>query len=150
MASYELKGSYSTVQVLGPSLINDVVYCTIETIPSGVIASMPVDQSAFDGGTAGTLLDGFAQAIELVMQQGEAVAGQGQQTIDQSGLLQDVVTFTVEYTPPGAGATSITAQADVPVPLLSTVETIGGQTTIADAEAIVHAVYLNLENLAGG
>ena len=67
MASYALLASESTVQVLSPTLTNDVVYCTIHTQPSGVIASMPVPKLAFDANSAKPELTAFANAIEQIM-----------------------------------------------------------------------------------
>ena len=151
MAVYSLIASYQTVQVLTPTLTNDVVYCTIQTIPSGVIASVPVQKSTFDGGFAGPLLTDYANNIELMMRQPGVIAGRGEQTLDANGLIADNVTFTVEYVPASPPGTSITAEAVVPTGLLSE----GGDPAIervllAQAEAIIAAVYANLQKTAGG
>lgn len=111
---------------------------------------MPVDQADFSGGTSGTLLAGFADAIEIIMGIPSVIAGQGTQTIDANGLLADQVSFTVQYIPTGQTGTAITAEAVVPVSLLSTVETIGGKTTMSQAEAIITGVYNNLKSAAAG
>jgi hypothetical protein len=150
VASYSLIASESTVQVLSPTAINDVVYCTIQTAPSGVIASMPIPTQSFDAGGAPSLLHQYASGIETMLGLGYVTGGAGVQTIDPSGLLQDQVAFTVEYTPPtSATGTSITAEALVPSNLLY----IGGggeANLIAEAEAIITAVYDNLKLTAGG
>src|SRR5438093_12794287 len=98
MASYALKGSYPTVQVLSPTLVNNIIYCTIQTSPAGVIASIPVQRDVFNKGQAGPELTNFANAIEQIMNVTPVVAAAGTQSLDASGLLQDFVTFTVEYT----------------------------------------------------
>jgi hypothetical protein len=150
VASYALIASESTVQVLSPTVVNDVVYCTIQTQPSGVIASMPVQKNVFDSGTAGPELTALADAIEQIMALTEVVAATGTQTIDSSGLIADQVAFTVEYVPPGTTSTSITAEALVPIGYLNFTDALIGQTSLANTEAIITAVYNNLQNAAGG
>jgi hypothetical protein len=151
VAGYALKGSYPTVQVLGPTLVRDVVYCTIQTSTSGVIASLPVSKAAFDNSQAAPLLTDFANNIELMMRQPGVVAGRGEQTLDDNGLLVDNVTFTVEYVPAGSSSSQITNDAEVPVGLLSE----GGdpqieQVVLPQAEAIIAQAYASLKAAAGG
>lgn len=151
MAGYSLIASYQTVQVLTPTLVNDVVYATIQTSPSGVIASIPVQKGVFDSGGAGPLLQDYANNIELMMTQPGVVAGRGEQTLDENGLLVDNVTFTVQYVPAGTSGTSVTAEAVVPTGLLSE----GGdpaieQVVLPQAEAIIAQTYANLQEAAGG
>lgn len=150
MASYTLLASYTTVQVLAPTLVSDVVYCTIQTSPSSVIASMPLDAITFNAGDSATLLGYFADNIETIMSQGKAIAGQGVQTIDANGLLQDQVSFTVQYVKAGSSATSVTAEALVPVGLLGGGGDSFSSTLLAEAEAIITAVYDNLQSAAAG
>lgn len=150
MAAYTLLSSYSTVQVLSPQAVNDVVYCTIQTIPSGVIASVPVDQTEFDVAGTGPILESTAEAIETVMTDQRVIAGSPSQSIDSSGLLADNVVFTVQYVPPGSSGTDITADATVPVTLLNFSEEPRDQLNAARVETIIDAVYTNLQNAAGG
>jgi acyl-coenzyme A thioesterase PaaI-like protein len=77
------------------------------------------------------------------------VAGTGVQTIDQNGLLQDQVAFTVQYVPPGSAGTSITAEALVLVPGLNFTDALIGQTAFGNVQAIIDATYANLQNAAG-
>lgn len=151
MAGYSLIGSYATVQVLSPQLVNDVVYCTIQTAPSGVVAALPVQKDIFDAGTADVLLSDYANNIELMMNQPGVIAGRGEQHLDDNGLLVDVVTFTVRYVPPGSTGTSNTAEAEIPSGWLSE----GGdpaieQVILAKAKAEIAKVYANLKAAAGG
>jgi hypothetical protein len=127
-----------------------VQYVTIQSQPSGVIASMSIDQADFDGGTSGTLLADFADAIEVLMARPEVIAGVGQQQIDPSGLLADYVTFTVQYAGPNTAPSGVTAEADVPVGLISTAETFGGHTNLPDAIALITAAYDSLKAAASG
>lgn len=148
--SYALVGSYSTVQVLSPTLVNDVVYCTIQTQPSGVIAAMPVQESVFDAGASGPQLTNFAQAIEQVMSDPRVIAGTGSQSIDPSGLLADQVVFTVQYVDPVLAPNGATAQAVVGVSQLDFSDALIGRTLSAGVTAIIDGVYANLKAAAGG
>lgn len=150
MASYSLKASYSTVQVLSPTLTEEVVYCTIQTIPSNVVASLAVSQTSFDNNGAAETLTAFANNIEQIMQSANVNAAQGGQTIDATGLLEDNVVFIVDYEPPGTSGTAITAEADVPVGLLSQSDPAISEVLMQQADAIVNAVYANLKSAAGG
>lgn len=150
MAAYSLIASYSTVQVLSPTVVNDVVYCTIRTTPSGVIASLPIEQSFFAAhGTPEQLLS-FAEAIEEIMASGHVIAGTGTQSIDANGLLADQVVFTVEYVPAGSTPTSITAEATVPVDDLRDPRATTSGGGIIAAQAIVDGVYADLQAAASG
>lgn len=151
MAGYSLIATETTVQVLSPTVVMDVVYATIQTQPSGVIASLAVPKSTFEQDNAGVLLASYANDIEQLMAYQHVIAAQGGQTIDATGLIADHVTFIVEYVPPGGAASSITAEAVVPTGLLSE----GGDPTIervliAQAKAIIDGVYANLVSAAGG
>lgn len=151
MAVYDLIASYATVQVLSPTVVLDVVYATIRTNPSHVIASLPVQKDIFDAGGAAPLLTDYANNIELMMRQPGVIAGNGEQTVDANGLLEDNVVFTVQYVPPGSSSTAITADAIVPTGLLAE----GGDPAIEavllpQAEAIIAKVYANLKAAAAG
>lgn len=151
MAGYGIRASESTVQVLSPTVVINIEYVTIQTTPSGVIASLPVLRKEFDQGTAGPLLTSYADNIEQLMSFPHVIAGQGAQTLDANGLLADNVVFTVEYVPASGQATSVTAEAVVPTGLLSE----GGdpaieRVLIAQAEAIIQNVYDNLAAMAEG
>lgn len=150
MASYSLVSSYSTVQVLSPTLTQEVVYCTIKTIPSDVIAALPIDADFFLQNEGNRELEAFAEAIERVMSLGSVVAGVGNQQIDSTNLLADFVTFTVRYPDPPTAGTSITAEADVPVTLLDFSDPTFGDDLLHEVETIINSVYGSLKNLAGG
>lgn len=149
MAGYSLLSSLSTVQVLAPTIVNDVVYCTIQTSPTGVIASIPVSTAAFNSNQAAPELTALANNIETLVGRGNVIGGTGVQTIDTGGLLVDQVSFTVQYVPPGAPSSNITAEALVPVNLLSVDDPEIDTTLLAEAEAIIDGVYNNLKSAAG-
>lgn len=150
MASYTLIGSYSTVQVLGANLLNDVVYCTIQTSPSNVIASMPVEQSVFNKGGTGPELTAFADGIETIMSRDPVIAATGTQALDANNLLVDYVVFTVQYVASSTSPGSVTAEASVPVGLLNQSDPAIADVVLAEADAIIQKVYDDLKSAAGG
>lgn len=149
-ASYQLVGAYPTVQVLSPTLVNDVEYCTIQTNPSGVICSIPIDSVFFGGNGSGRLLTNFATAVEEVMGFPEVIAGVGSQRIDANGLLADLVVFTVQYIPKGSTSSAITAAAEIPVTLLDFSNESSAPAQQAAVNTIIGGVLANLKAAAGG
>lgn len=150
MASYLLVGSDSIVQVLSPTVSEDMQAATIQTIPTGIIATTLLAKADFDAGTAGPLLTDFADAIEVVVSQGKAVGGSGTTSLDASGLQQFFVTFEVAYNPPSAPSGTVTADVDVPVGLLSMEEVPEQGSLVGEAEALVNKAYNNLVKLSEG
>ena len=149
MAGYSLIGSYTTVQVLSPTVVTPIEYCTIQTSPSGVIASIPVDETEFTVNGIGPILIAFAEAIETVMSDTRVISGVGNQTIDANGLLADNVTFTVQYTSASTPPSGVTAEALVPVELLNFSEEPRDQLHAAQVEKIIGDVYDVLKAAAG-
>lgn len=149
-AGYALVGSYSTVRVLSPTQIIDVVYCTIQTKPSNVIASITVQESVFDSGAAGTELYNFATAIEVVMAFPHVVAAVGDSGLDQSGLQQDSVIFTVEYRDPVRAPYGATAQVAIGAAQLDFTDALIGRAFRAKIETQLGQAYANLKAAAGG
>jgi hypothetical protein len=150
VASYALIASQSTVQVLSATVVNNVVYCTIQTNPSGAIVSIPVQEKVFESGQAGPELTNLANAVEQVLSEPHVISAVGTQTIEASGLLADNVVFTVEYVPAGTTSTSVTAEATVPVGYLNFTDGAIGQASLANVENIIGDVYANLAAAAGG
>jgi len=150
MASYTLIGSDSVVQVLSPTVSQDSVYCTISTLPTGVIASTVVSQASFDANDAAETLTALANNIEEIIAQGKATGGSGTSSLDSSGLTEYFVTFTVGYDPPNAPVGTVTVDVDVPINLLSVSDPAINQTLIAEAEQMIDTAYQGLVSLAGG
>ena len=150
MASYSIQGSYSTVQVITPTLTQPIQYTTIQTQPSGVIASIALDQADFNAGTSTPLLVAFADAIEEIMQRPEVIAGIGTQQIDPNGLLTDYVTFTVQYVSSNTASSGVTAEADVPVGMLNFTDGAIGSLLLQEVDAIIAQAYNGLKTIAGG
>lgn len=150
MAGFSIQGSYSTVQVITPSLTQPIQYTTIQTSPSGVIASIALDKLDFEAGTGSTLLTIFADAIEQIMSHPEVIAGIGTQQLDENGLLTDFVTFTVQYVGPNTASSGVTAEADVPVGLLNFEDGAIGALLLQQVDAIIAKAYNALKAAAGG
>lgn len=150
MASYSIQGSYSTVQVITPSLVQPIQYTTIQTQPSGVVASIALDQLEFQAGTSAPLLIAFADAIEQIMANPVVIAGIGTQQLDPNGLLADYVTFTVQYTGAGAAGSGVTAEADVPVGMLNFTDGAIGALLLSEVDAIITKAYDALASAAAG
>ena len=150
MAVYSLLSSYATVQVLSPTVVNDILYCTIQTHPSGVIASMPIPIIATNTFSGNPELTAFGNAIEQIMADDRVVAATGAQTLEPNGLLRDNVIFTVQYVPPGSTGTSITAEAVVPVASLNFEDELIGRTLLEHVEGIIDGVYNDLVASASG
>jgi hypothetical protein len=150
VAGYSIQGSYSTVQVITPTLTQPIQYTTIQTSPSGVIASIALDKADFDAGTASPLLTAFSNAIEQIMQRSEVIAGIGTQQIDENGLLTDYVTFTVQYVSANTASSGVTAEADVPVGMLNFTDGAIGALLLQEVDAIIAKAYNALQSAAGG
>lgn len=150
MAAYTLIGSDSIVQVLTPTVSQEMVAATISTEPHGVIATVLVSKTAFDSNQAAPELTAFADSIEAILAQGRAIGGTGTSSLDANGLQQYFVTFTVGYNAPGAPAGAVTVDVDVPVGLLTQSDPAIERVVIAEAEALVNKAYASLQSLAGG
>lgn len=150
MATYSIQGSYSTVQVITPTLTQPIQYTTIQTQPSGVVASIALDKAEFDSATSTPLLQAFADAIEQIMARSEVIAGIGTQQLDPNGLLTDYVTFTVQYVSPNTARSGVTAEADVPVGMLNFTDGAIGALLLQEVDAIIAQAYDALAAVAGG
>lgn len=150
MAGYSIIGSYSTVQLIGPNLTQPIQYTTIQTSPSNVVAAIALDKADFDAGTAGPLLQAFADAVEEIMQRSEVIGAIGNQELDVNGLLTDYVTFTVQYSGAGAAASGVTAEADVPVGMLNFTDGAIGGLLLSEVDAIIQKAYDSLASAAAG
>jgi len=99
--AYNLLATESTVHVLSTTDVVDATRATIQSPSHGVVAASIVPQTIW-GTTAGVdQLNQVAFDIDWLIDNTAAIAAIGNQSIDQNGLLQQVVTFTVGYTPPG-------------------------------------------------
>lgn len=149
--AYNLFSSESTVHVLSPTEIVDAVRATVVTPNRGVIAASIVPEAHW-GTVQGTQqLNQYAFGIEWLLDHTSAIAAIGTQSIDDNGLLKHQVTFTIEYTPPGSPTGKITAQVDVPNPLLEQIISPGGPSPgLTSALQIIVQAEDDLRTMAGG
>jgi hypothetical protein len=150
MATYSIQGSYTTVQVITPTLTQPIQYTTVQIQPSGVIASIALDKAEFDAGTVTPILQAFADAVDQIMNRSEVIAGIGSQQLDANGLLADYVTFTVQYVSPNTAASGVTAEADVPVGMLNFTDGAIGALLLQEVDAIIATAYNALKAAAAG
>jgi hypothetical protein len=148
--SYDLLASESTVHVLATTDVIDAVRATIQSPTHRIIASSMVPQTIW-GTSAGT--DQLAQVafdVDWLIDHTAATSAIGNQAIDGNGLLQQVVTFTVSYTPAGSTLPPVTATVDVPMPWLEEVIPPGGTSSgLDDAKALIDAEAAKLATMAG-
>lgn len=150
MAGYTLIGNAPTIQVFSPTVSADVQLATIQTSPSGSIATMPVSETSFQANQAAETLTALADNIETIIGQGKATGATGSSELLPSGLTQYYVTFTVAYNPPGAPPGAVTTEVDVPVGLLSVDDPAIERTLLTEAEALIDAAYNSLVALSKG
>jgi hypothetical protein len=150
MPSYILVGSSSIVQIISPSVAAEMVAATIQTVPTGIIATTLVPQVDFDSAAGASDLTDFADAIEAVIADGKAVAGSGTSKLDTNGLQQYYVTFEVAYNPPGAPTGTVHVDVDVPASFLTMPASEPGMTRRMNAFDLIDKAYDNLVALAGG
>lgn len=150
MASYTLLSSYTTVQVLSPTLASEGLYCTIQSAPSGSIVQRFVPQASFDSDQGRGLLESLATAIEDVISGGTAISASGSQEVDDSGLLADVVVFVVEYTPPTPTVGALTTTVSVPVNVLTADTSFGSFLTGGTALERIQSAHDKLAAMAAG
>jgi hypothetical protein len=103
-------GSFTTVQVVSPSQVIDVLRVTFRTTPSGVVAFASVPYKGLVGivpGDVGAIEDRFIEplafGIERMMGSGKVASATGSEDVDASGLLVDYIDAVVSYQPATAG-----------------------------------------------
>lgn len=152
MSAYDLLASEQTVHVLSTTDVIDAVRATIQSPGHGIVAASIVPQTIW-GTVAGTQqLEQVAFDVDWLIDNTAAISAIGNQSIDDNGLLQQVVTFTVGYTPPGSTNPPLTATVDVPMPWLE--ELIPANSPpphpgLDAAIAVIHAAEANLKAMAG-
>lgn len=147
--AYNLLATEPTVHVLSTTDVIDATRATIQSPSHGIVAASIVPQTIW-GTTQGiNQLNQVAFDVDYIIDHTPATAAIGNQSIDANGLLQQVVTFTVEYQPPGSTAPPLIGTVDVPMPLLEEVIAPNGPHPGLDAAlALVNAEVTKLEAMA--
>jgi hypothetical protein len=153
---YTLLYSAPSLKVFSAQSVADTVRATCATQPTGIQYVYEVPTAAFDAGAPGAaLLDEIAVGIEQLVSNNHVTGGSALQDFDNNGLLQDYVSLTVSYTPPGSGFPPLTAAAQILVDdFLSQQTGIGGLVIVPPGSvtpaSACDAVYANLQTLAAG
>lgn len=148
-ASYDLVTTQSSIQVISPTVVLDVVVATIKTKPHGVFLDYWIAKDAWDAGVAPTLLTAVADGVEHIMDTLPVSAAYGSTVLDPSGLLAELVTFTVAYQTPGSTFPPATVDVEVPVSDFGQ-DTLGGVNAgLDDVTAKIKDAYAKLQAAAG-
>jgi len=118
MAFYNLLATEQTVHVLTTLDTIDAVRATIQSPVHQITAASIVPLDAWGTETGINQLRQVAFDVDWLIDNTPAIAGIGNQSIDANGLTQQVVTFTVAYSPPGSTNPPLTSTVDVPMPWL--------------------------------
>lgn len=147
--AYRLINSTDTVLVYGTT-VSDALACTIATSPSGAIVVRTIARAAFEADNGQGLLNSLADAVENILGEGVAIGASGFQSVDVNGFLADFVRFTVGYTPQGGTPGEITADVDIPVPVLTADTQFGSFLDGGSAADRIGATYSRLQAMATG
>ena len=148
-SNYQLVSSQSSIQVLSPTVVQDVVVVTIQTIPHRVTASIWLTQREWDDGLAPATLEGFATNIETIMDSPKVVGASGGQSLDASGLLASEIVFTVGFQTPGSPFPPATIDVSVPATQLRPEDVAGHEPGVDAALSEIDHAYQQLAAAAG-
>lgn len=148
---YDLLASEATVHVLSTTDVVDAVRATVQSPRHGIIASSIVPQTIWGTALGADQLNQVAFDVDYIIDHTAAISAIGNQRIDANGLLEQVVTFTVGYTPPGSTNPPLTATVDVPMPWLEELIAPGSTSHpgLEKAIALVEAEAERLQTMAG-
>ena len=141
--------SRPTVQVYSPTLAEEAEIITFTSTPSGSVLIRTVAQADFDADKGKALIDSLSDAVESILQEGIATSASGSQGVDDSGLIFDAVTFTVEYVPQRVAPGRILGDVQIPVPTLTLDTQFGSAAGVVTAPELILAEYNRLKALTG-
>ena len=129
--NYTPIGSHRDIQVLGPTQVIDIERVIGATLPHGVYFERTVPLTIFGTAAADDYVNELADAIEQRLSGGLADSATFVQDVDASGLLTDLISFTVSIVGPPPVSGTFATTVDVPVNLLT--GGLGGQGGGVDA-----------------
>lgn len=148
--AYELLASESTVHVLSTTDVIDAQRATLQTPNHGAVVSSIVPQTIWGTPAGIDQLNQVSFNVEWLLDNTAAISAIGNQSIDDNGLLRQVVTFTVAYTPAGSTAPPLTQTVDVPMPWLEELIPQGGTSAgLGAAEGLINQTLASLQAMAG-
>jgi hypothetical protein len=115
---YVLAGGERTVQVLGPTFVQDVQYQGAKTRPSNVYFAYPIPLVQWKADEGDAILETIAAQIEQQISEGLASGGEYVNTTDANGLLADYMDFIVTYTPPNGFQPPVSSRVRIPLDAL--------------------------------
>lgn len=148
--------SYRSVKVLGPGLTLDVEMATIQTLPSGILATYGIPIASWGGwdqaSPGGQLLTVIAQQIEQLVAGNHVVGGSPSQDINPTtGLLDDYQDLTVELRRDDQNLPPLQGTAHFLMQDFFNADTgIGGLTVGETPAEVVDKVFQQLVELAAG
>jgi len=149
--AYNLLATEQTVHVLATSDVVDAVRATVQTPKYAVVAASIVPLTVWGQSAGIDQLNQVSFDVDYIIDHTAAVSGIGNQSIDSNGLTQQVVTFTIAYTPPGSNLPPLTSTVDVPLPWLEEIIPPGGEHPGLDsAIALVNEAEAQLVAMHGG
>lgn len=148
--SYALITSESTIAVLTPTLVADVMEVTTRCLPSGIVVRFAMTQDDWDAGRAADYQAAAASRVQAIMDTGKVLGGTPGQTLDANDLQQDVVNFTVAYTPPGSQYGPATTQVEIPSSQLVPAPGTDFMPSIVPIMDAIGTAYQQLVAAAGG
>lgn len=147
--NYQLVTSQSSTQVLSPTVVQEMVVATIQTLPHRVIADYWLTREQWDGGDAARVLTAFAANIERIMDDPHVLRASSGRSLDPSGLVASELTVTVGYSTPGSGFPPATVDVVIPASDLRPAESRPGGSGVDAALAIIDTAYQQLATAAG-
>ena len=138
-----------TVQVFSASLAEEAELVTFTSTPSNSTLLRTIAQTDFDADKGKALIDSLSDAVESILQEGIATGAAGSQGVDDSGLIYDAVTFTVEYVPQRTIPGRLIDNVQIPVSTLTLDTQFGSAQGVTTAPEIILDTYNRLKALAG-
>lgn len=143
-----LQNADPTVLVIG-SLTTEARVATFLSYPSGSVLIRVISEADYQADSGNALLNALSDAVESILAEGVAVDAVGSTTFDASGLLQDLVTFTVRYVPSYPTVGNIDGDVTIPVNVITADTSLLGGSGAASAPDLILAEYNRLKALAG-
>ena len=147
--AHRLLDSQSVIQVFGPNLASEAIFCTFQSFPSGSVLIRTVPQDTFIRGDGGPLVETLAEAVENLLSAEVAIAAAGTQGLDASNLIFDAVTFTVEYVPTYSTPGRILGDVQIDVRVITADQSLLGGSGAENAAQLINDEYSRLKALAG-
>src|SRR5690348_1299815 len=139
-----------TLQTYGPGLSQEAEFVTFYSFPSGSTLVRTIAHQDYVADKGLGLLNSLSDAVESLLQEDYVVAASGTQGLDDSDLIFDAVTFTVQYVPPTPIPGQILGDVQVPVTILTADTSFSSFLSGGSATDLLLAEYNRLKALAGG